>query len=266
MSKRDLWSRIHGYHFEHVVQPELRDKVSAMFHGDDAFTRAFASKLAMKLGWSRSFALRAIGEYKRFVYLGTVADMHVTPSRVIDQVWHQHILFSRAYREFCRDVLQRDFDHNPELVPMAELNDVFAEQYLETLDAYRTEFDAMPPVDIWSVPKFRTVERKRAPRKLERARVDRWGDDTPLHVCYLQQQSSLAGDSGSGGGSAVGGESFTFGGGGDFAGGGSSRDWSGSSNDDSAGFDSTGGDSGSSDSGSDGGSSCSSSCGGGGGE
>ena len=25
----------------------------------------------------------------------------VTPSKVIDQVWHEHILFSRAYRDFC---------------------------------------------------------------------------------------------------------------------------------------------------------------------
>ena len=258
MSKRALCNRIHNYHFEHVVQPELRDKVSAMFGGGDAFTQAFASKLAMKLGWSRKFALRAIDEYKKFIYLGNVGDMHVTPSRVIDQVWHQHILFSRAYREFCRDVLHRDFDHNPELVPLAEQNDLFAQQYLDTLDAYRTEFDTMPPGDIWSVPKFQKVEKKRAPKKLEKARVDQWGDDSPLFTYY----SSPGGDDSSAR------ESAGFGGGGDFAGGGSSRDWSDSSSDtpgDSGGDDSGGGDSGG-DGGSSCGSSCSSSCGGGGGE
>ena len=169
MSKRALWDRIHGYNFEHIVQPELRDKVSAMFGGADASTQAFASKLAVKLGWSRKFALRAIEEYKKFVYLGNIGVPNVTPSRVIDKVWHEHILFSRGYREFCRDVLQRDFDHNPELVPMAEQSDVFAQQYLDTLDAYRTEFNALPPADFWSVPKFREVEKKRAPKRLEHA-------------------------------------------------------------------------------------------------
>jgi hypothetical protein len=51
MSKRDLWDRIYSYHFEHIVQPEFRDKVSAMFGGADASTQAFATKLAMKNGW-----------------------------------------------------------------------------------------------------------------------------------------------------------------------------------------------------------------------
>lgn len=59
MSKRDLWKRISNYQFEHIVQPELMDKVSAMFGGADASTQAFASKLALKQGWSRKFALRA---------------------------------------------------------------------------------------------------------------------------------------------------------------------------------------------------------------
>jgi hypothetical protein len=256
MSKRALWDRIHDYHFDHIVQPELRDKVSAMFGGADAFTQAFASKLALKLGWSRSFALRAIEEYKKFVYLGNIGVPNVTPSRVIDKVWHEHILFSRAYREFCRDVIQRDFDHNPELVPMAEQSDVFAQQYLDTLDAYRTEFNAMPPAEFWSDPKFRAPEKKRAPKKLDQAWSDSSGDSDPLYVHYAStSEMGVSSDSG-----------FHFGGGGDFAGAGSGRSWgdSDSSTNDSSGD--SGGDSGSADSGSSCGSSCSSSCGGGGGE
>lgn len=246
MSKRDLWNRISNYHFEHIVQPELMDKVNAMFGGADASTQAFASKLALKQGWSRKFALRAIDEYRKFIYLGNVGHMNVTPSRVIDQVWHQHILFSRAYRAFCGDILGRDFDHNPELVPMAEQSDIFAQQYLATLDAYRTEFNMMPPADIWSVPKFRNKELKRTPKKLEKSPADNWGSDAPLYTYYSSGETDAS--------------SASFGGSGDFGGGGSSRDWSDSSSDQPGSSDS--GDSGSSDSGS----SCSSSCGGGGGE
>jgi hypothetical protein len=252
MPKRDLWDRIHTYHFDHIVQPELRDKVGAMFGGADASTQAFASKLALKLGWSRKFALRAIDEYKKFLYLGNIGAPNVTPSRIIDQVWHEHILFSRAYREFCREVLRRDFDHNPELVPATELSDTFAQQYLDTLDAYRTEFNAMPPSDIWSVPKFKTQEKKRAPKKLHEAWVDSSGDSMPLYEHYASSSEIGISDG-----------ALHFGGGGDFHGGGADRSWGDS---DGGGHD-HGGDSGG-DSG-DGGSSCSSSCGsscGGGGE
>lgn len=253
MSKRDLWKRIHQYHFEHVVPPQLMDRVAATFGGRDASTQAFAGKLALKHGGARRFWVRAIEEYKKFIYLGTVGDAPVTPSKVIDTVWHEHILFSRAYREFCRDVLGRDFDHNPELLPIAEQNDVFARQYLDTLDAYRTEFNAMPPSDVWSVPKFRSQELKRAPKKLEQARRDAWGDETPLYVYYGSGDSSAS-------------ESSGFGGGGDFSGGGSDRSWGDSDSNTDSGSDSASLSSGSDSGGSDGGSSCSSSCGGGGGE
>jgi len=112
-------------------------------------------KLSRKLGWHRSFALRAIAEYKRFVYLGVVSNFGVTPSKVIDQVWHEHLLFSRAYRDFCAEVLRCEFDHNPELVPVDEETGVFEAQYRATLDAYEKEFGAMPPADIWAIPKFK---------------------------------------------------------------------------------------------------------------
>jgi hypothetical protein len=39
-------------------------------------------------GWSRPFALRAIEEYRKFVFLALVADHQVTPSDQVDQVWH----------------------------------------------------------------------------------------------------------------------------------------------------------------------------------
>ena len=173
---------------------------------------------------------------------------------MIDQVWHEHLLFSRAYREFCRDVLHRDFDHNPELVPSAEQSDAFAEQYLATLDAYRTEFNAMPPVDIWSVPKFKTQEKKRAPKKLKEAWSDGSGDTMPLYEYYSAPSEIGVGD----------GQSH-FGGGGDFHGGGADRSWDSDGGHDSGGH----GGSDSGDGGSSCGSSCSSSCGsscGGGGE
>jgi hypothetical protein len=178
-----------------------------------------------------------------------VCDFYVTPPKVIDQVWHEHLLFSRGYRDFCRTILRSDFDHSPELLPTDEQTDVFQAQYDATLDAYRREFFHMPPADLWGVPKFRRNRRGSAKPK-RRAGYTTSYDDAPLHQLWT----------GSDGGGDSGFDSADFGGGGGFSGAGSSGSW-GDSGDAPAGADSTSGGDGGSCSG---GSSCSSGCGGGG--
>jgi len=96
MKKKALWLGIRSYHFENLVPAHMADKVIELFGGTDASTRAFAAKVARKLGWSTDFALRAIGEYRKFVYLGVTSPHEVTPPKVIDQVWHEHQLFTRG--------------------------------------------------------------------------------------------------------------------------------------------------------------------------
>ena len=262
--KKALWLRLKQYHFVDLVPPHLVDHVTAVFGGADASTKAFASKLARKLRWKTGFALRAIEEYKKFVYLGMVSDFSVTPPKVIDQVWHEHLLFSRAYREFCRDVLGREFDHNPELVPMDEQTLVFQAQYTATLDLYRAEFDTDPPADFWGTPKFWSKPAKTSARKPKKNDADVGPsssyEDGPLFLLFDGSPES-------------GGHSHStmpeFGGGGGFSGGGGGSSWdshSSSHGDGDAGTsghgDATG--SGGGGSGDSGGSGCSSSCGGGG--
>jgi hypothetical protein len=245
--KKELWLRLRHYHFTDLAPAHLQERVLAMFGTADASTLAFASKLTRKLGWPRPFALRAIEEYKKFVYLGLVSPFPVTPPKIIDQVWHEHLLFSRGYREFCRDVLQRDFDHNPELVPTDEQTQAFQQQYQATLELYESEFNVVPPKAIWGVPKFDTASMasSRKPKVVDR-RSTTHSDDTPLYVYFS--------GAGSDGGASY--DSMTeFGGGGGFSGGGGDSSW-GDSSDSSGGADSGGSDGG--------GSGCSSGCGGGG--
>ena len=252
--KKELWLRLKHYHFEHVVSPQLLDHVTAAFGRTDASTKAFAGKLTRKLGWTTPFSVRAIAEYKRFLYLGMVSDFPVTPSRVIDQVWHEHLLFSRAYREFCRDVLGREFDHNPELLASDDQTGIFQSQYEATLDLYETEFHMEPPAEIWSTPKFkdrRSVKPRKAQSSGDTSSASTRSDDAPLYMYF---------DGSGGDGGQSHGDMSEFGGGGGFSGGGGGTSWGDHSTSDStsdAGGDSGGG-------GSDGGSSCSSGCGGGG--
>ena len=179
--KKDLWLRLRAYHFANLVPPDLWNVVAEVFGGGDASTRAFASKIARKHGWSTRFAMRAIEEYRKFVFLGVTGDVVVTPSKVIDTVWHEHVLFTRAYREFCRDVLQHDFDHHPELIATDAKTAIYAQQYDATLARYEVEFRMRPPADIWGTPKFpREALAAREPQPA--ATAD--GGDIPLYAHF----------------------------------------------------------------------------------
>jgi len=104
-------------------------------------------------GWNRPFALRAIEEYRKFVFLAMVADHQVTPSDQVDQVWHLHLLFSDAYwNDFCPRVLGRPLHHHPTRGGQAE-RDRFHELYRATIRSYRQHFgepsaEFWPPVDV----------------------------------------------------------------------------------------------------------------------
>ena len=245
MNKKELWLRLRHYQFADIVPTHLWDRVTETFGGGDASTRAFASKIARKHGWSTRYALRAIDEYRKFVFLGVTGDIIVTPSKPIDTVWHEHLLFTRAYREFCRDVLGRDFDHNPELLPTDDQTSVYAQQYEATLERYRTEFHVNPPYDIWGTPKFKW---NGPPARHDTVGVGSDIGDVPLYTMF-DGRGDTPGHYDM--------PEFNADGGGGFSGGGGGSDW-GDSHD-------SGSDAGSGDSGGDGGGSgCSSGCGGGG--
>ncbi|MDB5194453.1 MAG: hypothetical protein JWN50_467 [Parcubacteria group bacterium] len=214
MKKKELWTKLRNYHFDHIVPSHLWDHVVQTFGGTDASTRAFADKIARKTGWSISFVLRAIEEYKKFVYLGVTSRYSVTPSKGVDVIWHEHILFSKAYRQFCEEILGQDFDHAPELVPTPDQTGIFSAQFVHTLDLYKAEFNMEPPADIWGTSKFDRSKVKEGdfePKKKKDLESVVYADDEiPLFMQF---------------GGADGGTAHThaeFGGGGGFGGGGSS--------------------------------------------
>jgi hypothetical protein len=133
-----LWQRLYVFH---------PDKPGAVL--------PFSKRLAIENGWTRRFALRAIGEYKRFLYLACVAGHPVTPSEEIDQVWHLHLVYTRSYwDELCAAVLQRPMHHQPTEGGRGE-DARYWEQYEQTLAAYRRVFGEPPPADVWPEAKKR---------------------------------------------------------------------------------------------------------------
>lgn len=154
MNKKELWLKIKAYHFDHVVTPNTWEKIRERFSGVDSSTLAFTDKIARKHQWKKQFCIKAIGEYKKFIFLAVVSDFNVTPSKYIDVVWHEHLLFTKAYRDFCTEIIDYNLDHYPELIPIDEQTETYKEQYLATIRSYIKEFGMLPPAAIWDVTKF----------------------------------------------------------------------------------------------------------------
>jgi uncharacterized protein (TIGR04222 family) len=130
------------------IQPQLYQRICAYELNDPSHEIGFLAHLMRANGWSRLFALRAIEEYRKFVFLALVADQQVTPSDQVDQVWHLHLLFSDAYwNDFCPRVLGRPLHHHPTKGGQAE-RDRFHELYRATIRSYRQHFGE-PPADLW---------------------------------------------------------------------------------------------------------------------
>jgi len=122
-----LWQRIAGFDFDAL---------------------SLAHKLARMHGWSSDFTARAIDEYRRFTYLCCTAGRMMSPSQIVDEVWHLHLTYSRDYWDnWCARVLARPLHHEPSDGPHE--NDKHREAYSLTLDRYHETFGETAPPDIW---------------------------------------------------------------------------------------------------------------------
>jgi hypothetical protein len=115
----------------------------------------FAARLARDNGWTAAFADRTIEEYRRFLYLCSVAGRPVTPSDQVDQAWHLHLTYTRSYwDDLCGRVLGRPLHHGPTCGGPDERRK-YDTQYRQTLELYESEFGEPPPADIWPDPAVR---------------------------------------------------------------------------------------------------------------
>jgi hypothetical protein len=94
-------------------------------------------------------------EFKRFLILkavhkDTTASV-LSPSKIVDEVWHQFLLFPLDYYSLCDMVLPADslvrlIDHCPEGALQGPER---IGRYYRTLEAYRDFFKEEPPEDVW---------------------------------------------------------------------------------------------------------------------
>jgi len=114
---------------------------------DPESTLPFTRRLARDNNWKLCFALRAVREYRRFVFLAMRAGHVVVPSEAVDQAWHLHLLYTRSYwDDLCGDVLGKPLHHGPTRGNEFEKH---SSLYQQTLDSYQRLFGEPPPTDVW---------------------------------------------------------------------------------------------------------------------
>lgn len=114
---------------------------------DETSMFAFSDRLARENSWTKQYALGAIEEYKKFVFLAKHAGHKVTPSIEVDEVWHLHMIYTRSYwNDMCKTI-NFDLHHGPTKGGKAE-GDKFNDWYSKTLESYKTYFGE-PPSQYW---------------------------------------------------------------------------------------------------------------------
>lgn len=89
----------------------------------------------------------AAREYRRFLRLLILGEGPITPGRLVDEIWHRHILNSREYVAFCGRVAGGYIHHDPSYGrPLA----IHAARFEDARAAYRRRLAAEPPARVWS--------------------------------------------------------------------------------------------------------------------
>ena len=129
------------------------------------FPPAMLTRLQHEQGWTPSFTRLAVDEYQRFVQLAVTAPHSVTPSTVVDEVWHTHLMFTRDYWMNFTPLLPTPLHHEPgDGTPVSDAH--FRDQYTRTLDLYRGTFGQVPPPEVWPDPRQGQAAAPFRPRKV----------------------------------------------------------------------------------------------------
>ncbi|CAH6419231.1 Hypothetical protein HVR_LOCUS429 [uncultured virus] len=102
-------------------------------------------RLKEKYGWDDEFVDGAVDEYYRFMMLTKKYPKDtLVPGKVIDEVWHDHILHTQEYIKFCDEYFGHYVHHTPK---DRSSNDVM--KFDETESKYVETFGRKPPKKYW---------------------------------------------------------------------------------------------------------------------
>jgi len=97
-----------------------------------------------------SLAWSAIFEYKRFLAIKkTYLKIELSPSPLVDEVWHMHILDTKQYMKDCDKLFGFYLHHAPSFGTSKEEKSAMGSRYSKTLQVYESLFKEPASVKIW---------------------------------------------------------------------------------------------------------------------
>ncbi|UQB68806.1 DUF1399 domain-containing protein [Epilithonimonas zeae] len=131
------------------MNKELWDEILQFDFDDPPSEYGFTTRLANENFWTEAFTELAILEYKKFMYLAATSEMMVSPSEIVDTVWHQHLIFTQSYQNFCT-LIGKQIQHIPSTHNRAEF-EKFSQAKERTQKLYSDVFGEQPK-SIWDYP------------------------------------------------------------------------------------------------------------------
>ncbi|MDR0193719.1 MAG: DUF1399 domain-containing protein [Myroides sp.] len=128
------------------MNKELWHKIEAFQFDNWADEYGFVLRLSKENLWTKNFTALAILEYKKFMYLAATANQMVSPSEIVDIVWHQHLIFTQSYNQFCT-LLGKNIQHIPSTHNRADF-ETFKQAKAITTTLYNAVFGEQPS-SIW---------------------------------------------------------------------------------------------------------------------
>ena len=126
---KDLWNKILQFEFDSLEGEYV-----------------FSTRLAKENFWTKRFTIAAILEYKKFMYLAATSNSMVSPSVIVDKVWHLHLVYTESYKEFCT-LIGKQVKHIPSTHNRKEISR-FKRANQQTRSLYRATFGDQPKI-IW---------------------------------------------------------------------------------------------------------------------
>lgn len=101
-------------------------------------------------GWGAPELDLAEQEYRRFLALHLMyPNEAIVPCGLVDEIWHQHILDTRAYAEDCERIFGSFLHHFPYFGMRSDVDALqLISAYENTIETYQRAFGA-PPEGVW---------------------------------------------------------------------------------------------------------------------
>lgn len=109
-------------------------------------------------GWNRLYAERVAEEYIKFIIIRSSSPLS-SPSTDIDIFWHQHLLNTEHYFNFCQNNFDKFVHHNPE-----DANDRTAQgkRLQNTISIYKNTFSYIDN-HVWFYTNIENLEGQTGP-------------------------------------------------------------------------------------------------------